>query len=248
MSTKLDTCDGDRSIQTVSLSFFRFAPGLNRVWAFVMMGLARPALARVPGIGFWKLCGSGTGEGFTPVPNTGVYAILATWPDPETARVQLETAGIFRRYRQRACENYTLFLEPVSARGAWSGVAPFEPDATPDGGAIAAMTRATVRPSAALRFWKRVPDISTVIGQDPNVAFKIGIGEVPLLHQVTFSIWPNASVMAEFARHDGPHARAIQAVRDGNWFNEELYARFNIVGDSGTWDGKKPLAHLGMTT
>lgn len=71
----------DHYMQTVSLSFFRFGPLHDRLWAFAMMGLARPFFARTPDIGFWKMCGSGTGEGFTPVPNTGVYALLATWPD-----------------------------------------------------------------------------------------------------------------------------------------------------------------------
>ena len=32
----------------------------------------------------------------------------------------------------------------------------------------------------------------------------------------------------------GFHGRAIRAVRDGNWFNEELYARFRLIGSSGT--------------
>ena len=49
--------------------------------------------------------------------------------------------------------------------------------------------------------------------------FKIGIGEVPLLQQVTFSIWPDTASMAAFARADGPHARAIRAVREGGWFS-----------------------------
>ena len=88
-----------------------------------------------------------------------------------------------------------------------------------------------------------MPDISSVIGADPNVLFKIGIGEVPLLHQVTFSIWPDADSMAAFARDiRGPHAKAIQAVRQGNWFREELYARFAVTGTSGTWGGIDPLA------
>ncbi|MEO1139190.1 MAG: spheroidene monooxygenase [Pseudomonadota bacterium] len=211
-----------------------------------MMGLARPALRRVPGIGFWKLCGSGTGEGFTPVPNTGVYAILAAWPDAETAKTQTQNARIYQRYRAHSCEDYTVFLSPTSSRGAWSGVAPFEHAESSRPGPVAALTRATVRPLAALRFWRRVPDISAVIGEDENVAFKIGIGEVPLLHQVTFSIWPDTRDMAAFAREDGPHARAIKAVRNGNWFREELYARFDIISDRGTWEGKKPLQHLGV--
>ncbi len=235
-------------MQTVSLSFFRFKPGFDRLWAFAMMGLARPAVARVPGIGFWKLCGSGTGEGFTPIPNTGVYAILATWPDPETARARTRQADIFRRYRARASESYTLFLCPISARGAWSGQSPFEVTPSSQSGPVAALTRATVRPGAALRFWNRVPDISSMIGADENVAFKIGIGEVPLFHQITFSVWPDTCGMAAFAREDGPHARAIRAVREGDWFREELYARFSILGERGTWEGGKPLARLGLNT
>jgi len=64
---------------------------------------------------------------------------------------------------------------------------------------------------------------------------------VPLLHQVTFSIWPDAASMANFARGNGPHGRAIQSVRAENWFSEELYARFRILDDWGTWNGQNPL-------
>ena len=82
-----------------------------------------------------------------------------------------------------------------------------------------------------------------MIGQDPNVTFKIGIGEVPMLHQVTFSIWPSEEAMAGFAR-TGPHADAIRAVRSEGWFKEELYARFDIQSDIGSWDGRSPLQKL----
>ncbi len=130
---------------------------------------------------------------------------------------------------------------PTSARGEWDGRAPFIAEGSNTKGPIAALTRATVKPINALRFWRRVPDISQVIGDDPNVLFKIGVGEVPLLHQVTFSIWPDSASMAEFARRDGPHARAIKAVRDGAWFREELYARFRLEAVQGQWDGGHPL-------
>ncbi|SFJ84685.1 spheroidene monooxygenase [Jannaschia pohangensis] len=227
--------------QVVSITFYRFGPVAARLWAFAMMGLARPAMARVPDIGFWKLCGSGTGEGFTPRPNTAVYAIISTWPDLATARARLDQAAVFRRYRVRAAESWTVFLSPQSVRGAWSGVAPFAVSDTQDtSGPLAALTRATVKPGLMRRFWSRVPDISRVIGRDPNVMFKIGIGEVPWLHQVTFSIWPDAARMAAFAR-SGPHGDAIRAVRDEGWFQEELYARFALLDDTGTWGGASPL-------
>lgn len=228
--------------QIVTLSFYRFSGPLSRVWALVMMGGARWPLARTPDIGFWKLCGSGTGEGFTPVPNTAVYAILATWPDVETARARTQS-GIFARYARRAVENWTVLLEPTTARGQWSGKTPFTPSSAQSSGALAALTRATIKPRILARFWGRVPNISAMIGADPNVAFKIGIGEVPMLHQVTFSIWPSEAAMAGFAR-TGPHADAIRAVREEGWFREELYARFAVHSDIGTWYGTSPLAKL----
>lgn len=230
-------------IQTVTLNFFRFGPISQRLWAFAQMGAARFSMPKVPGIGFWKLCGSGTGEGFTPIPNTAVYAILSTWDDMGSARAG-QTAPVFQSYRHHADEAFTLYLSPTTTRGTWSDQQPFRATHSVDDGPIAALTRATVKPSVAARFWGRVPGISTVIGQDPNVLFKIGIGEVPLLHQITFSIWPNTDAMANFARRGGPHSEAIQAVRDEGWFSEELYARFHILDAEGTWEGRAPLPHF----
>lgn len=223
---------------------------MPRLWVIGQMALARLSLRRESRILFHKLCGSGTGEGFTPRPNWGVWAILAVWPDEATARDRTANSPVWQAWRGKARESWTVFLDPISARGAWAGVNPFLPDSpakaaiSPATGPIAALTRATVKPARALRFWNRVPSISATIGSDPDVVFKIGIGELPLLHQVTFSIWPDAASMARFARGDGPHGRAIAAVREGQWFNEELYARFRLLGSTGTWNGRDPLAPL----
>lgn len=232
-------------MQAVSLSFHRFGSIGARLWVLGQMGAARLSLPRTPGIGFWKLCGSGVGEGFTPLPNTAVWAILATWTDEETARTQVATAPTYRKWRETADETWSVFLTPTSVRGNWSGQEPFEKTMEPQSGPVAALTRATVKPKITHKFWGRVPAISDVIGSDPNVAFKIGIGEVPWVQQVTFSIWPDTKAMAEFARRPGgPHAEAIRAVRDGAWFREELYARFHILGDAGSWEGTSPLRQL----
>ena len=225
----------------MTISFYRFDTRLARIWAFAMMGFARLHFARLSSLRFWKLCGSGTGEGFTPRPNTSVYAVLCVWPDQAIAEKSLENAGIFARYQHMSAENWTIFLGTTSVRGRWSGTRPFEADHTFSGGPIAALTRATIKPSILMKFWDRVPAISDVIGTNEDVMFKIGIGEVPFLHQITFSIWPDVKSMAAFARQDGPHAKAIQAVRDGLWFKEELYARFNVLTTKGSWNGHDPL-------
>lgn len=226
-------------MQSVTLSLYRFDRPLDRLWVIAQMGAARFALPHVPGLRFWKLCGSGTGQGFTPRPNWGVWAILGVWRDFDSARAGMEGSA-FAQWAGRADEDYTMFLEPFSARGHWSGARPFEPEGEADG-PVAAMTRATVKLGRAAQFWNRVPDISHKIGTDPNVLFKIGIGEVPLLHQVTFSVWPSIQTMAAFARR-GAHAEAIRAVREEGWFNEELYARFRIRATQGLWQGQDPLA------
>lgn len=238
MSSKVDTPHPD---QVVTLSVHRFRSLAAKAWVLGQMGAARLSFMTMPDVRFWKLCGSGVGEGFTPRPNTEVWAILAVWPDEMTARSRTAYAPVFKRWAERADEVWTIFLSPVSARGKWSGHEPFLVTDSPDDGPIAALTRATVRTSAMFRFWDRQPAISDVIGMDPNVLFKIGIGEVPLLQQVTFSIWPDTDSMAAFARADGPHARAIRAVRDGNWFKEELYARFRVLGETGCWNGSPVL-------
>lgn len=234
-------------VQTVTLSFFRFESPWNRFWVLGQMGLARFGLRKMPGVEFWKLCGSGIGEGFTPVPNTKVWAILVVWDSAERACAGLDGGPVFQRWRARSDESWSVYLTPTSARGSWSGRVPFEATDTPHHGPLAALTRATIRPRKLLRFWEREPDISAVIGADPNVAFKIGIGEVPWLHQVTFSIWPDTTSMNAFAR-GGPHAEAIRAVRREGWFREELYARFDVTGARGSWGGSCPLGAIERST
>ncbi len=229
--------------QIVTLSFYRFTGFSARAWALMMMAQGRKPLAATPDIGFWKLCGSGKGEGFNVTLNPAVIAILAVWPDAETARNRVSTAPIFARYRARATESWSILLTPTSVRGQWDGSVPFAATTDQSTGPMVALTRAAIRRRIIPRFWRQVPDISAKIGQDPNVAFKIGIGELPMLDQITVSIWPDKSSMDAFAR-TGPHGAAIKAVRTGDWFAEELFARFNVHSDMGTWGGASPLAAL----
>lgn len=233
--------------QAVSLSFYRFGSVPARIWAFGQMGFARIGLGLSRDIRFWKLCGSGSnwGEGFSPVVLPRVFAIVATWDSEEAARTGTRENRVFRAFQRKADEHWSVFLGTRSVRGNWSGVEPFEvtQNSTTWTGPVAALTRANIRPAKAARFWDRVPEISKRVADDPNVIFKIGIGEMPLFHQVTFSIWPNVDDMAAFAR-TGAHAEAIRAVRENGWFSEELYARFTVLSDDGTWNGTSPLSRL----
>ena len=227
--------------QIVAISFFRFEGVFQKLWAFSQMGFARKKLKKIKQISFFKLFGSGTGEGFTPYPNTSVYAILSVWKNLEEAENNIEEREIYENYRNHSIENWTVFLSPISSKGYWDKTNPFKPNKNEfkkKDHMLAALTRATIKPKIMLKFWSKVPAISKVIGNDKNVLFKMGLGEIPWFHQVTFSIWPNSETMADFARKDGPHAKAIKSVREGNWFSEELYARFEVKKAIGKWCGK----------
>ena len=227
--------------QIVAISFFRFEGIFQKLWAFSQMGLARKKLKNINEISFFKLFGSGTGEGFTPYPNTSVYAILSVWNSLSIAESTIHERAVYENYRNHSVENWTVFLSPISSKGYWDKANPFKPvknGTDLDEKMLAALTRATIKPKIMLKFWSKVPAISKVIGNDKNVLFKMGLGEIPWFHQVTFSIWPNSTAMSNFARKDGPHAKAIKSVREGNWFSEELYARFEVKKAIGKWCGK----------
>lgn len=229
-------------MKAASLSFFRFEGLGSKLWAFSQMQFARRPLAAVPGIGFHKLLGSGTREGFHPFPNFSVYAILATWPSLEEGRARIADDAVYQRYRGHAAEHWTVFLEATQSRGRWAGAAPFdvaEPGQEPE--TIAVLTRASVKATHVLAFWRRVPNISATIREQDHLLFKIGLGEIPWLHQVTFSIWRDRGAMEAFA-YRGFHAEAIRQVRKDGWFSEELFTRFQVLQAEGQWEGAEPLA------
>ncbi len=222
-------------IQTVTISLYRFDGVMRQLWAFAMMGLARQKLKKLNNLRFWKLLGSGTDQGFTPIPNLGVYAILCVWDTSEEALEFTNNSKIFLRYKSQSVEHATIYMEAVSSRGKWSDNEPFSVTSTEIKGPIAILTRATVRWTKLINFWQQSPSISQRIGNNTDVMFKVGLGEVPLRQQLTFSIWPNLNSMKKFAHLSGPHREAIDKVRSGNWFKEELYARFRVKKVEGYW-------------
>lgn len=244
-------------MQTVTLSLFRFKGLGDKLWAFGQMGLAHRHLRRTPNLDFYQLFGAGTGEGFTPRPDFGLYGLLGVWSDETAAARQADAAPVIARYRDRAVESYHLHLRATRSWGDWSGVKPFatpEAQASPHNAAdqdavaaddqapIAILTRASLSWRGLRRFWGQVPGVSARIGADADVLFKQGLGEKPWTNQVTFSIWPNLATMRRFAYGDGAHLEAVRRVRDEGWFTEELYARFDILAHYGSWRGGDPLA------
>ena len=232
--------------QIVVVTLQRFDGWTNRLWAFSQMGLAKAALARIPGMSFFKVMGTGGGTGFSTVPNWGVVTILSVWSSGEAA-IEGLAAPVFAERNRRASETAHIVLACTSSRGRWSRQEAFEPCATlRDGEPVAALTRATVKPRALMRFWRRVPAIATAIDRESESLFSIGMGEVPYLHQVTFSVWGDGEAMRRFSRESATHGEAVRCVAEEGWFSEQLFARFRPLGASGTWEGRPASERVGL--
>ncbi len=225
-------------MQTVSFTFLRFDSLAGKAWVMPQMQFSKGPLRRTPDIGFFKLFGTGPRNAFHLSANLGVYAVMATWPSLAIAKARVNDSPAFNRLRARADETCTLYCATTRTVGDWDGGNPFRADAsgTPDG-PLGVLTRATLRPRHLLAFWKSVPDISKDIARYDSVLFKVGLGEVPGLQQVTFSVWENFSAVRAFAYADGFHSAAIAEAREKGWFSEELFARFQLLEQEGTWEG-----------
>ncbi|MBO6640587.1 MAG: spheroidene monooxygenase [Roseitalea sp.] len=230
-------------MQIVTLSLYHFVGLPAELWAFSQMGLMRPAVARMEGLRFHKMMGTGAGAGFSTTPDFSTYTLLCVWDDGAAARKALDDATPFARYRARADRSATLHLAATQTRGQWSGAEPFAVDAqTRPEGPIVALTRATLRWSKLAAFWSLVPAISDVAEADPHQHFMMGMGEIPYKHQMTFSIWDDEAAMRTFSLASQTHGTAVRRAWDEGWFAESLFARFNLLAVEGAWPGLERFA------
>ncbi|MDX2134065.1 MAG: hypothetical protein SFV52_04745 [Saprospiraceae bacterium] len=210
-----------------TVSFFYFSSRRNRFWALSQMGLAPRRVAGTPGLQFFKFLGSGAANGFGLKPNFSVYGFLGVWEDEAAFRHFQEHHPVAVAYRERSDRSQTVFLKPVMAHGLWDGQNPFVPTAGFDPQApVAVLTRATIRLRHLWRFWQFVGPVSADTAQRPGLRFAVGIGEVPLIQQATFSLWDSGRQMLDYAYRREKHAEVIRKTRELGWYREELFARF----------------------
>ena len=230
-------------MQVTTLSFFRFEGIVNKIWALVHMGLARGPFRRLQGIRFLKLLGVGRLGGFHPAPNFGVYSVLATWDSMDEARRHVFESRIYRRYQDRAVESWVVFLSAARAHGAWDRRAPFAVESSLDAEApVGVLTRATISWRRLLTFWRSVPRVAAHGDRAPSLRFSIGMGELPFVQLMTFSLWDDLAAARAFAYRDGDHRDTMRRARAEGWFAEELFVRFRVLETTGTWFGVDPLA------
>ncbi|MEV7231717.1 monooxygenase [Polymorphospora sp. NPDC051019] len=211
--------------------------------ALVRMAVDPRRLRALPGVRFGKLLGTGTGTGFGPTDADPTrWAAVTVWDDPAAAD-GFDESPVARSWRRIAAAGVRVDLRPVTSRGEWSGVRPF---GAPPGGAtsgpVLALTRARLRPSRALTFWRAVPPVARALHAAPGLVARFGIGEAPVGWQGTVSVWRSATDLVEFAYRHPEHRAAITRTPVERWYAEELFARFevrDVVGDRSVlgWTG-----------
>ena len=194
--------------------------------ALMHMAFDRFLLKRIPGLTFFKSIGTGTGEKFTPSDaDPLVWGLIAVVKDPSV----LDSSRVVRSWSRISQSHMRLILEPLSSHGAWAGVNPFIASQSKSNGKIVAITRARIKWSKNLLFWRAVPPVTQSLHSQPGLLRALGIGEAPIGLQGTLSIWDSAESLRNFAYKGAAHTDAIAATEKHQWYSEELFARFSLL-------------------
>lgn len=213
--------------QTTILSFFKYQ-GLKNKWqALGRMG--RPPLAdhKIDGLSFWKPLGVGSGNGFSIWPDFSLFALLTVFDSEARASEFVKSAAI-KPYTEDARSHGHLLMHTIKAHGQWSGLEPFETGTAYDPQRpIAVITRATIKPKLAHKFWRYVPTVSKSMDSYKELLFTKGIGEYPIFMQATYSLWKDGNAMMDYAYKNNKHAAMVKKTRELGWYSEELFSRFH---------------------
>jgi heme-degrading monooxygenase HmoA len=209
--------------------------------AMARLGLDRPALDRVDGLHFWRLLGTGRGNDTGPGADLRRTAVFAVWDDEADLDRFLDQHRIARRWSY-ASESWNVRLRALGGHGRWRGIDPLDHMTQGDrSGPIAIVTRADVRRSAGRRFARAATEVDTELHTAAGLIDVVGIGEAPVGRLATFSLWESLDAARAFAYSMPRHRQVIDETRDGDWYSEELFARFEPYGSTGTWNGRDPL-------
>jgi len=222
-----------------TVSLFRFSGLADCFWALSRMGIAPLQMKGTPGLTFFKMLGSGDANGFSIRPNWRQYGLLCVWENEDFAKRFFQENTVFQDYKKRATVWQTAFLKPTMFHGSWDGANPFTSAAEFDPALpVAVLTRATIKKRYLWRFWRQVPRVSADVEDRPGLLFAVGVGELPLIQQATFSLWQSGKAMLDYAYRRNDHSAVIKKTRELGWYSEEMFVRFLPYHSEGAgfWD------------
>ncbi len=208
------------------------------------LGTDRLVLGRTPGLVFFRLLGTGAGDDTAPSADLSRSALFAVWESEAALDRFVAESAISRRW-QRAEEAWQVRLRGAGGHGTWRGfdvLDGLEPaQRTTSEAPVAIITRADVQRSARAAFAGAGRSVSDEVRAAVGLLGVVGIGETPRSRLGTFSLWRSLDDARAFVGQ--PHHReVIRRTRVEQWYGEEMFARFEPYGASGTWDGRDPLA------
>jgi hypothetical protein len=200
-------------------------------WWSMLGELARsaPAVKASKGIVFYKFMGNGAGAGFSIWPSKKRYSFLAVWKSKEDADHFFLHHKWFLKMIQHAARWFTLAIRPIDVHGKWQGKQPFVTEAPVGSAYMGVLTRASIRWSKLIVFWKNVPSVNNHMARANGLVFSSGMGEYPLKQQATFSLWKSKEHMMAFAYGNDAHREVVRLTRKEGWYDEEMFARFEAI-------------------
>lgn len=215
----------------------------HQAWGWTRLARGPGAFRDVPGMEFAKVMGSGHDGGFSLRPSTSHQGLVCMLRTAEQAEAFL-AGPLVQDARTRARESWWGLLAVTASRGTWDGQAwgPSSVDALGDhaqdsalaDAPLAALTRASIRPTKVAAFWRHAPASQEAMTQAPGCDLAIGLGEAPVLRQCTFSLWRDVDAMTAYARGSA-HGAAAQAALRQDYFTESMFVRLKLLASDGDW-------------
>ena len=210
----------------------------SRGWGFSRYILGKRPFQHIAGLQFCKVLGSGLNGGFSTTPSLTKQGFFCVFDTADHAARFQESSPILKAYQDHAHEFFIATLQAYSSRGSWSGFSMSCSDPNPpSSGPIASLTRASIRPSKAVQFWKKAKPAEDAIAHASGKILTAGVGEAPYFRQATFTIWDNAHCLEQYAQQ-GAHLAAIKAAYGQTYFSESMFTRFRVMSARGVWQSK----------
>jgi hypothetical protein len=192
-------------------------------------------------IAFYKLMGTGKNGSFDIWPDLSQWSVMVfykkekyTTPNFQKLAQKLLGGFIFTWLKLFRAKTRFFHLEPYAGHGTWDKRSFIAQRKTSEEtvGKIAVLTRATISFKGLIPFWKAVPSTSLHLNEQPGFIYSIGVGEVPLIKQATFSIWASEADMKSYAYQMRAHQEVIRRTRTEKWYSEEMFLRFKLLEES----------------